>query len=374
MILNLKVRLLMLSIIILGLISCSPSQKDSTIIFESLVSEEFQTFLSSTELEVISLKTNEVVIGDFSMVRMSSDELYVFSGQQGKVHRFDDSGNFINTIGQIGDGPTEYRGPAGFVVSGDSLVILSQKKGASSLYFYSRQGEFLKSMDFEESTYPSFELTDFGYVFSTGGNTVFENKHNLHSRNFKGELIGKFYPIIDRAMFSIGVNSFGRGENCSLYFEPFNNQVYKIEKDSLIPTHKFDFGDFNLKENAFDSEDPYENFERIMNNGTAFILAYSESKNYAYFNIMLQKNPDKPEVFHLLLNKKTRASRLIKSVEETTPAFQFMNGDRLLFLFHAGDVLNLAKRYPEAFAGSEDAIRDVKMDDNPIVVITKIDF
>ncbi|WP_323757478.1 6-bladed beta-propeller [Roseivirga sp.] len=370
-----KTRLLAvnLTLILLWLVSCSSAKEENTILFDELEPDEFHGFLSSAEVQLIPLATDETVIGDFNMFRKADNEYFVFSGQEGKVHRFSDSGTFLNTIGQIGDGPTEYRNPSGFVVSGDSLVILSQGKG-SSLSFYSKTGEFIKSIFFKESTYPSFELADFGYVFSTGSNTVFGNKHNLHSRNFKGELISKFYPIIDRAMFSIGTNNFGRNENESLYFEPFNNQVYKIEKDSLIPTYKFDFGNLNLKENAFESEDPYENFQKIMNNGTAFILAYVESENYAYFNIMLQKNPDKPKAFHLLLNKKTGASRLIKSMEETAPAFQFIAGDRLLFLFHAGDILNLAKENPALFGKRQPVIDGVKQDDNPIIVITKIEF
>ncbi|KYG76691.1 6-bladed beta-propeller [Roseivirga echinicomitans] len=373
MILNLKMRLLAANLMLLCLVSCNSAKEENTILFDELEPEEFNAFLSSTELEIIPLATDEVVIGDFNMIRKADSEYFIFSGQEGKVHRFASSGNFLNTIGQIGDGPTEYRNPSGFVVSGDSLVILSQGKG-SSLSFYSKTGEFIKSMDFEESTYPSFELTDFGYVFSTGSNTVFENKHNLHSRNLKGELLSEFYPIVDRNMLSMGVNNFGRSENGALYFEPFNNQVYKIEQDSLIPTRKFDFGDFNLKENAFESEDPYENFERIMNNGTAFILAYSESKNYAYFYILLQQNPDKPKAFHFLLNKKTGASKLIKSMEETAPAFQFIDGDRLLFLFHAGDVLNLAKQYPESLMNYQKVTEAIKTDDNPVIVIAKIDF
>ncbi|KYG82064.1 hypothetical protein MB14_01325 [Roseivirga ehrenbergii] len=373
MMLKLRSQLLAISFMLMCMMSCNSVKDESTIVFGELEPEEFSAFLSSSELEVIPLATDEVVIGDFSMARSADNEYFVFSGQEGKVHRFGSSGNFINTIGQIGDGPTEYRSPAGFVVSNDSLVILTYKKG-SSLFYYSKQGDFLKSMDFEESSYVSFELTDYGYMFSTGANKVFENKHNLHSRNFKGELISKFYPIIDRAMFSTGANNFGRGENGSLYFEPFNNQVYKVEKDSLIPTHKFDFGDFNLKENAFDSEDPFENYERIMNNGTAFILAYSESENYAYFNIMLQKNPDKPKAFHLLLNKKTGESKLIMSLEETAPAFQFMDGDRLLFLFHEGDMLNLEKGNPGLFGKHQQVIDNIQSDDNPIIVIAKIDF
>ena len=373
MISNLKMRLLAVNLILFCLVSCDSAKEENTILFDELEPEEFNTFLSSTELEIIPLATDEVVIGDFSMVRSADNEYFVFSGQEGKVHRFASSGHFLNTIGQIGDGPTEYRSPSGFVVSGDSLVILSQSKG-SFLSFYSKTGEFIKSMHFEESTYESFELTEYGYVFSTGGNSVFENNHNLHSRDFKGNLISEFYPIVDRKMFSMGLNNFGRGECGAFYFEPFNKQVYKIEQDSLIPTHKFDFGDFNMKENAFESEDSYENFQKIMNNGTAFILAYAESEDYAYFNIMLQKNPDKPKAFHLLLNKKTGASKLIKSLEETAPAFQFMDGDRLLFLFHAGDILNLTKENPGLFDKYQSVIDGIKQDANPIIVIAKIDF
>lgn len=374
MTLNLKTRLLTVNLTVLCLISCNSIKEGNIILFDELEPGEFHGFLSSTELEIIPLATDEVTIGDFNMVRKAGNEYFVFSSQEGKVHCFSDSGTFLNTIGKIGDGPTEYRNPSGFVVSGDSLVILSQKRGTSSLYFYSKQGEFIKSMNFEENTYPSFELAEYGYVFSTGSNTVFENNHNLHSRDFKGKMISKFYPIVDRNMLSMGLNNFGRSEKEVLYFEPFNNQVYQVNSDSLIPTYKFDFGNFNLKENAFDSEDPFKNFEKIMDNGLAIIQAYSESENYAYFSIMLQKNPTKPRLFHLLVNKKSGESKLIKGVEETAPAFHFMDGGRLLFLFHAGDILSLEKENLRPFGENQHKIDRIKQDDNPVIVIAKIDF
>ncbi|MGW8122313.1 6-bladed beta-propeller [Roseivirga echinicomitans] len=372
--LNPKVRVLVVNLIVLCLVACKPPQLENTIQFEKLAPEALQSFLASTELEVIPLASDKMIIGDFNMIRKAENEYFIFSAQEGKVHRFSDEGIFLNTIGQIGDGPTEYRNPSSFVVSGDSLVILSAKKGTSSLSLYSKQGEFFRTIDFEESTYESIELTNDGYVFFTGGNTVFENNHNLHSRDFNGNLIGKFYPIVERNMLTMGVNSFGRSENGILYFEPFNNQVFQVKSDSLIPTYTFDFGDFNLKKNAFESEDPFENFKKIMNNGLAIIQAYSESKNYAYFSIMLQKNPDILNEYHLLMNKKSGASKLMKGVDKTMALVQLIEDDRLLFLFYAGDILNLTKENPEVFAKNKKTIDRIEQDDNPVMVIAKIDF
>ena len=361
-------------VLMLILCACEKPIPENTIVFDDLSNSTFVDFLLNADIQVIPLSTEKVVTGDFQMVKYIDGEFFLFSQQEGIVHRFSTSGDYINSVGKVGDGPEEYRSPADFIVAEDNVIILSQTKGTSSIYMYSTSGSFKTSFEFSESTYSSFALTNDGYIFSTGGNTVFENNQNLHTRDFNGNLRSTFHPIKTRNIPSVAVDNFtGNGKDI-YYLEPFNNTVYRIEKDSLIAKRTLDFGSYNLKNDAFEGENSLENFMKVIQNGVGLIQSYFESNEYLYFSIVLQKEPEPARNFHLIAHKKSGVSKRIESIPETAPAFQFTASNQLLFVFQPQDLLNLANGNPQIFELGKEVIESIKPDDNPVILLVKPNF
>ena len=261
---------LFFALIIFGVLSCSAPSTDSTIVFDELPESTFADFLSKASFQILPLSTDSQVIGDFYIVKYNEGEIYVFSQKEGKVHRFSAQGDYTNSIGTVGDGPEEYRSPTDFLISGDSIIILNQRKGTSSLNTYSKHGLFINRMDFEESAYTSFAITNSKYLFATSGNIDYGNNHHLHVRDFNGQLKNRFHPIEKRNIPSVWIDNLADYGDDIFYLEAFNNKLYRVKDDSLQLTQSIDFGKFNIEPDAFASENRIENFMKVGATGCGF--------------------------------------------------------------------------------------------------------
>ena len=81
---------------------------------------------------------------------ISKDSCYYISDRkQEMAFRFDKSGTFLNTIGQRGEGPGEYREMDSFFVGKDCVYVCDM--GKRTIYSYSFDGKFLHSLSFPYS-------------------------------------------------------------------------------------------------------------------------------------------------------------------------------------------------------------------------------
>jgi hypothetical protein len=60
-------------------------------------------------IQVVPLQTNaQSLLGDFGDIQVASDDIFVYAYRNNKVLRFSKDGTFLNSIGEIGQGPSEY--------------------------------------------------------------------------------------------------------------------------------------------------------------------------------------------------------------------------------------------------------------------------
>lgn len=78
---------------------------------------------------------------------ISKDSCYYISDRkQEMAFRFDKNGTFLNTIGQRGEGPGEYREMDSFFVGKDCVYVCDMSK--RTIYSYGFDGEFRHSLSF----------------------------------------------------------------------------------------------------------------------------------------------------------------------------------------------------------------------------------
>lgn len=100
----------------------------------------------ASEVEAVKLEeTNESLIAFTTKVERTDDYIFVFDFSQQKVFQFDQSGNFLQLMGKIGDGPEEVAKPVGFSIDykRNHIYIV----GMNKIVAYDYRGNFVRSIN-----------------------------------------------------------------------------------------------------------------------------------------------------------------------------------------------------------------------------------
>ena len=101
-----------------------------------------------SNIEYVSLETlPECLIGEFYKISISENYILVFSSNEAKCFLFSRNGKFIRSIGQIGNGPGDYRKDS-YSIKIDEKSNIVYLMSAFEIYSYRITGEFVKKFDF----------------------------------------------------------------------------------------------------------------------------------------------------------------------------------------------------------------------------------
>ncbi|GGC49948.1 hypothetical protein GCM10011386_47790 [Parapedobacter defluvii] len=234
--------------------------------------------------DYIKLETNDACLIDKVIVQVeyASDKIFILSGGADRnLLVFDISGNFINSIGNMGNGPGEYVMPVSFSIDTESNVVsvvdIAQRKiieyglggfdfiSEKELGYYSSCFEYinanqllLKNSD-SQSAYKDWEF------LLTGGNLELEDKYV--TREF--------------------VTGYSTGHTKNIYksegqvyaYAQYNPIIYRFQNDRIEPVYHIQFGKFNLP--------PKEYLEAISTNNANF-LAELDVSDYIYYYCVFQ--------------------------------------------------------------------------------------
>ncbi len=186
----------------------------------------------------------EALIGDATRIIEYDEKYYILDiASRKKVLVFDETGKFLNSIGNLGSGEGEYVNVLDFAVNTDTgeVIILSD---ASTVFIYNSDGSFIKNKKLTESLLWHITFADGQYICSTDHCTYLEggNAYLLYvfDENLNEE--GKFLPVLSRQMPSTmmfeGILTSLGGE--SFYMDMFNRSLYKIKK-GIEPIQLYEF-------------------------------------------------------------------------------------------------------------------------------------
>ena len=119
-------------------------------------------------IEFIALDNNpEAYFTDIAKLSGKNGHYYLmetFSQNRGLLV-FDGEGNFVRSIGEIGEGPGVMRRPTDFDFLSDGSVVFVDRD-LRRLFYYNSEGEFLKSSDLSFLASSLVQLKDGGWLFS----------------------------------------------------------------------------------------------------------------------------------------------------------------------------------------------------------------
>ncbi|MDH8701343.1 hypothetical protein M2138_000684 [Dysgonomonadaceae bacterium PH5-43] len=252
--------------VLLCLLGCTDKKTESAYPVINLVNsvKNYQRVYCSdlfSSIEVIPLETTDENIFRLTSIKSKDNIIFISGGDF--IYTFDSSGNFLNTIGQKGQGPEEYNflGNVFFNTDKPTLFVEDFKR----ILEYDFNGNFINAFS-RPKTEEGYMLGNCSYV----GNGLFigsisyngknENKSCLFNNN--GEIIESFPNHFFYEVDGLGGTSWGALSpirvDDKLYFkdECANDTIYVLDNLNLKPAYVFELGDYTVPIKYFQTFDP----------------------------------------------------------------------------------------------------------------------
>ena len=372
-----------------------------------------------SSIELIPLETRKECLLDAAPTsKVLLTDSFIFMTGDGRLYAFDRSGKFLNPIGEKGRGPGEYQNAsAGFFLNYDRQIIYVQEY--VKILEYDFNGKFIRSIQLPDVD--GGYLTDCAYVednlfvgavhysgnnkyryclFDQNGDTVkcFPN-HIFFNR------LSDFASSNDRPLDPVRV------DNRIYLKDNVNDTIYILANSNLNPAYVFDFGKYSYPKEALEN---IQNLLYFESRTYGFLSSFGSlvgTPKYFFYQISVPQQFSTPKSnprYNHLLNQYRSTERSVYGIYniaqntnvllDTDQHFQKgiindMNGglplvpryyagnDEIVDYWLADDMkAMLTEEYfatqkikdPQAHQRLRELLKDLKEDDNPIVVVAKL--
>jgi hypothetical protein len=297
---------------------------------------------------------------------------YIFIGDQKTqlFFRFDLNGKLLNQIGKRGGGPGEYSGAMFFHVDEAEKSVYVVSVSDNSLYKYTYDGQFMKKILIEESSWTIAIQNDHIYYYNNYYNRIKKNKNRfeLYKADKNGKVINKTPTSVksekdDMLLFDLPF--FYYFKSVVYYKNTVHDFVYKInDKGNMVPHYEIVYKDKNKhEENDFKNLTKYGEKVGIRNifENDDFLLV-----TYVYKN----------EFNYLFVDKQTWSLSNVTN-NKTKPGFEddLRNGPAFTPVPNNGSEQNILVSivYSDRFLALKNGLdKEINEDDNPIIVIANL--
>ena len=309
------------------------------------------------------LLSNELQIycGDFVFVGDQKTQLFF---------RFDLNGNLLNQIGKRGNGPGEYSGAIFFHVneSEESVYVVSVPD--RSLYIYTYDGQFVKKVAIEESSWTIAMDKDYIYYYNNYYNRIKKDKNRfeLFKADKNGKVINKTPTSIksekdDMLLFDLPF--FYYYKSAVYYKNAVHDFVYKINDKGKMEPHY----EIVCKELSKHDEKDFKNLQK-----------YGEKVGvrniFENDNLLLITYVYKNEFNYLFVDKQTWAlSNVTNNKSESGFEEDIKKGPAFTSVPNNGSEQNklVSIVYPDRYSELKNCLdKEINEDDNPVIVIAEL--
>lgn len=337
-------------------------------------------------LNYIPLETKqECLIDDIQKLAYYEGNIFVMD--QYGIYKFNRTGKFICKFGTRGRGPKENSIFANFFIKSDTIYL----RGWNKINAYdTNSGNFLYSIHFDDK-YPRI------YINKTEKNFVSFNYSNnqIEFYDVKGNVIDSTIyfinnkMILDRAITFSYYNLFF-GTDKSLKFTTYcNDTIFEVnEKFNLIPKYIINLGKYKIPEKYRPDVASWDLFYNnasfylrkiLLETSELILIQLGHWRKSKEFSNLLEYSDEKAGISGLAIyNKNNKKLSLIRKDEENFPCFypNFSDGENHLLTFvNPIDVISVYNQYTHKYQINNSFIRvakDIKVDDNPIIIIADL--
>jgi hypothetical protein len=210
---------------------------------------------------IILSKEKNTLIGDIGKIQISGDNIYL-RGSDGMIMRFDMTGKFLNSFGNIGRGPIEYLPGSIFTTTPDDDEIIIFRSAMDSYLTFEPNGNFINTNKFPISRslfdfrslsdsvflctfyYVGSFMKDFAINWSFGLFDINGNPIKLIEHPLKNEKISESdnRNIISMAPTIAYFNN-------RIVLKPEGDTIYEIDENSIFKGYIIKWGQVPHKQN-----------------------------------------------------------------------------------------------------------------------------
>ncbi|MDD2595574.1 MAG: 6-bladed beta-propeller [Bacteroidales bacterium] len=252
---------------------------------ETNSSKAFCNVVSSIEL--IPLETDaDHLIGAQPEMIVSSGDFYLIDNINCRIFRYDNTGKFLNAVGEKGKRPGEYNNIKNVQIENGEMLVYSSPN--ITINKYSLEGTFLSKNIIEQSSIQD-RVVDGGVLAYCGYGAV--NPYRLFLTT-EDNRITKFLDTEAKVLnFTEITPIFSANGNHIFIRESYGNTVYEYNSadKKVEPYLTFDFGRYSIGKVFFEYDDAFSAAEYLMNQEFAMIIRYMENDNVKLMEAVLNK-------------------------------------------------------------------------------------
>lgn len=283
---------------------------------ESIDMSEIIDSVKLTRLET----SEDCLIGHIDKIVFNGSYYYILDKNIRKILLiFDNNGNFIKKVGDIGKGPGEYLAPTDFIVN-NSEIILIDGIGHKMIY-YNILGEYQKSVNLKYIVKEIFLTKDDNTFILRMG----DNRHIKEIDGYELVMIDRDGKILSKAInegknipYSEGINGYYLN-NKTTYHRPLSNVIHEIFDKNIRAKYLLDFKGEGLPSDFVEICDgSFSVFEEKFINEYLYLLGtYVETDKYLILRISNKNNPISLFIYNLYNNKSISGTPIMLCGDES---------------------------------------------------------
>lgn len=341
---------------------------------ENVLSE--QDLLSS--LKLIKLETNDnCLVGWIRQVAIVEKCIFIRDNKE-QLFVFGESGNFLNRIGTIGQGPGEYLGITCFYIDKEKHHVGIVDAGTSFVTRYSFDGKYIDKFKYDSKKIKMFSDINYigdGKLLITLGNSP-DNIYNymiVNEENFSVESIQLPYIVVGENLQNYG-EAFVCNAGNDIYVPTLlTDTVYHLNNGKFVPYFIFENGLLHSTSKEINKYGPYfiasEAEVKLKENGySQGIYRLFSSDNILYF--IYVKGNNSYGIFWDIKNNKgfvTNSDTRKNILSTINSQLMGTSADALIRFITAEDIV----KSKELFINSNiyKIMDSVNEEDNPVIAL-----
>lgn len=348
--------IIILTTAVFQFLGCSIDSEKDNIIHCTLSDQENLTQLEEyfCDLEFVMIDTtNNRYVSSQSDVVIESNNYFIIDKRYGKILRYDSTGKFLNSIGNVGRGNQEYLDLSSAQIIDDTIQVYSNINKAFFRYNY--DGLFLNMAENNIIASQVLEINDklFCYLGYDNG----QHLERIIVTDQEGKLRHKYLPSSAKIIsFTEQFSPMTLCGDTIIIRETYSNQINAICPDGSTATiAEFDFGQYNIPKKCLSSTDPFQATELLVSSDFASIYRFARNGKYSAAQVQYQFADQNKELVRALGIFNGDNWRWIYSTPNGENAlfydgFKMIdNNNRMIVLSDIGTVIKFAKQNPKLF-------------------------
>ena len=337
-----------------------------------------------SDIAIVNLANEEVILGEINKVIKKYDRIYILD--KNKTHSvfiYDNSGNLINFISNVGNGPEEYIQLTDiFTNSMDATLNLVSRMDRKILK-YDLEGANFKQVEYLPKNFRQFSKLEDGYV-GYMGNYIEDGKHpkNIFTLSKDLQIKGEFLEIDETWDSKVLDNGsvFSNYEDKTYFIQPMDFNVYSIGTDMISKTYYIDFGDKSWPQDLTEYGDVRRVLRETPERYIQRFYDFQETDNFLIIKLLI-----KGQYCLALYNKSTQETFVadltpytdkyffpfvkIVGIDENAIYTSIEASEMKVFVTGKNEYNNFESQYPEQIKRLREKFPNINEEGNPFLII-----